>query len=241
MKILVGIQARTDSSRLPCKSFLDFYGHTLIERVYQSCAASELSNHIYLLTSDRPVDDYMVSRYSSLFANKVFRGSAFNIPSRYHSLVLRERADAIVRVTGDNPLTDYRLINSLVHHFQSDVNQSYLLHNMYKIVEGFGVELFSATSLQLLASNEDPKILDSPGLYYVNNSGKTIVPIDSSCDNSLASKFSATVDTLDDYLNLLSLGQSFWDLAADRRVSEFVSTASITPGFKYLRKHYRSR
>ena len=145
-KYIIGIQARTNSSRLPNKCFLDFYGSTLIEHVYQSCSQSILADDIFLLTSSNSSDDLLVSRYYDLFSVNIIRGSLNNLPDRYQMLVNQTDPFGIIRVTGDNPLTDFRLIDDLIRYHKDNPSTPYICHNVYETIEGFAPELFSADS-----------------------------------------------------------------------------------------------
>ena len=71
----------------------------------------------------------LISRRTTLIADSasrygvdgIIRGSLSNVLSRYISMVEKYPCDYIVRVTADNPLTEFGFIEYLVHHISSMV------------------------------------------------------------------------------------------------------------------------
>lgn len=106
MGVIVGIQARMSSSRLPGKSLMDIGGEPMIRRVWDACG----ENHRrVLLTSNEKSDDQLVA-YATMQGWPVRRGSLSDVLSRYVNIAAYEHPEVLVRVCGDAPLLDKRWV-----------------------------------------------------------------------------------------------------------------------------------
>lgn len=118
MRIVVIVQARTGSSRLPGKVLLDLAGKPVIQRVYErACKISGVDNVVIATTIDQQ-DDKLVDFCNSL-AIPIYRGSVLDVLDRYYQAAKHYEADAIVRITGDCPLVDPLEVNKVVDKFVS--------------------------------------------------------------------------------------------------------------------------
>jgi spore coat polysaccharide biosynthesis protein SpsF len=116
--IAVVAQARMTSSRLPGKVLRPLDGERptlqfLIERV-QHC---ERADAFVVATSDDASDD-PVAELCERLGVTVHRGSLQDVAGRYLDVVERFGLDAFVRVTGDSPLIDQRLIDHGIELFR---------------------------------------------------------------------------------------------------------------------------
>ncbi len=116
-RVLIGIQARSGSTRLPNKAFQLIGERRLLDHVIDSCksAASYLERFedrlkmrptVVVLT---PCGDPIVQAFRHSCA--VFEGSEHDVLDRYASAADHFEADMIVRITGDCPLIpDYLIV-----------------------------------------------------------------------------------------------------------------------------------
>ncbi len=115
MKIAILIQARYNSKRLPGKVCLKILNKELLLHVYDNCKKSCLSN-IYVITSknksDKPIID--LCKKNKI---KYFKGNLTNVYLRYFQAIKKFKLDAFVRITGDSPLIDYKIINKAIKKF----------------------------------------------------------------------------------------------------------------------------
>jgi len=106
MSVVIGIQARTSSTRLPGKILMDLGGKPMIERVWDAVWGPF---ERYILTSKDPSDDdFCRCMQAHNIAHR--RGSLANVLSRYTALAKEKRPDVLVRVCGDAPFLDRRWI-----------------------------------------------------------------------------------------------------------------------------------
>jgi spore coat polysaccharide biosynthesis protein SpsF len=116
--LAVVAQARMTSSRLPGKVLRPLDGSKptlqfLIERV-RHCTRAET---LVVATSDEPTDDPVADLCQRLGVT-LHRGPLHDVAGRYLAVVERFGLDAFVRVTGDSPLIDQRLIDHGIDLFR---------------------------------------------------------------------------------------------------------------------------
>lgn len=112
------LQARMSSSRLPGKVLMPVGGLPLvvfmIERVRQSQSIDEL----VLATSVEASDDPLVDAVQKIGV-RVVRGPLDDVLARFEKAADLAQADIVVRLTGDCPLIDPRLIDRVVAEIAS--------------------------------------------------------------------------------------------------------------------------
>ena len=105
MRIVVIIQARMGSTRLPGKVLQDLGGQTVLERVVSRTRRCGLVNEVIVATSVNPADDAIVEACVPLRV-RVFRGSEHDVLDRYFRAAEAAQAEVVVRITCDCPLID---------------------------------------------------------------------------------------------------------------------------------------
>lgn len=101
----------------------------------------------YLLTSDQIEDEILEREAYSENVTGVIKGKINDVRSRYLSLSKITRCDYLVRVTGDNPFTDFRAIEPLVKHLV-DTNSHYSWLDPGCCPDGINLEVFTPHLLQ---------------------------------------------------------------------------------------------
>ena len=111
-KIVVGIQARMGSTRLPGKSLSMIRDKPMLQWVIDRVRLAQHVDEVWLLTTTNPEDDALQHTFSGIVP--VLRGDAYNVASRYQQLMTQTQASNLIRVTGDCPLIDGRLLDDLI-------------------------------------------------------------------------------------------------------------------------------
>jgi len=115
MKIVALIQVRMKSTRLPKKALVMIKDKTLIEHIIERLRRAEMLSSIVLCTSTHK-DDKVLLELAEKVCVKSFAGSENDVLDRFIKAAEREKADVIVRVTGDNPLIDPHSLDKMVRH-----------------------------------------------------------------------------------------------------------------------------
>lgn len=100
--MIITIQARLDSKRLPRKILADINGKPLFQRLHERLDG--LHPIVWCIPDTTDHDDFEVILKSHDY--NVFRGSKDNVYQRLIDCADEYKARNIMRVTGDNPLTD---------------------------------------------------------------------------------------------------------------------------------------
>jgi spore coat polysaccharide biosynthesis protein SpsF len=109
-KVVACIIARTVSKRLPLKILRDLApGLSMIELLIQRVKTVSEIDEIYLCTSQESVDD-ILEDVAARNGIKLYRGSADAVIERMLAVGEIEKADVLLRITGDNPLASVEYI-----------------------------------------------------------------------------------------------------------------------------------
>lgn len=144
------ISVRLSSGRLPNKGIIDVLGKTLLERVVINVQKSKYIDKIIVATTTDANDDRIEELCNKQNLN-VYRGSNLNLVKRYKEAAEKHSADVVVRVTGDNPLTSYEVIDLLIEsHFKNNADYSKVKYDRIPI--GTSSEVISIQAFKTLMS-----------------------------------------------------------------------------------------
>jgi spore coat polysaccharide biosynthesis protein SpsF len=147
-KSTIIIQARTGSSRLPGKVLSKIQSKSMIWHVINRVKKVKNVDQIILATSTNFTDKPLVK-----IAEKenilVFTGSTNDVLDRYYQASLEFNADPIIRITGDCPLIDPKLITKMLDFFQHEKYDfiSNSINPTYP--DGLDVSIFSFNALKV--------------------------------------------------------------------------------------------
>jgi glutamate-1-semialdehyde 2,1-aminomutase len=113
MTITAVVQARMGSSRLPGKVMAPLAGVPLIEVLLHRLSQSSRITSIVLATSEDGRNDPLAAHVEHL-GYRVFRGSEHDVLSRFYLAAAPATPDVVVRITGDCPLLDAALVDSII-------------------------------------------------------------------------------------------------------------------------------
>ncbi len=146
LKIIAILQSRMGSSRLPNKALLKLNGKPAILRMTDRIKESKTIKEIWLATGKAKINN----KLESLFSNtkiKVFRGDDDDVLSRFIEISKISKADIIIRLTGDCPLVDPKIIDETVElliNKKADY-ASNILNRTFP--DGLDVEVFTKRTL----------------------------------------------------------------------------------------------
>ena len=125
-RVLIAVSARMRSERCPGKALAPLAGKPLLVHLLERLCSIGGTSAVVLATSENAENDVLVEASEALGV-RAFRGDENDVLGRYVELARTFDVEHLVRVTGDNPLTDLPLIESLVaHHLDSDGDYTYV-------------------------------------------------------------------------------------------------------------------
>lgn len=144
MRVVGLVAVRMKSSRLKGKALLDLNGKPLILQLLLRLKNSKKMDDIVLCTSTNPEDSVLleIARKNCF---KSFAGDEDDVMDRFIRAGEREKADVIVRITGDNPLTDAWVIDAMI---ESHVATGADYTRMNKLPVGITSEIISFSALK---------------------------------------------------------------------------------------------
>ena len=113
------IQARMSSRRLPNKVLKKIYNITMLERVVNKLKKSKKISRIIIATSTLRSDD-KIEKFCKKKSLECFRGSINNVYYRFVKIVEHFKDKSFIRITGDSPLIDYRLVDKAIRIFNKN-------------------------------------------------------------------------------------------------------------------------
>lgn len=111
--ILMILQARTSSTRLPGKVMLPLAGAPMLARQIERLQRAQGFERLIVATSDRPEDDCIADLAAQL-GLACGRGSLNDVLDRFYNAAVPFAPEWIVRVTGDCPLADWTVVDRCI-------------------------------------------------------------------------------------------------------------------------------
>lgn len=194
VKTVVLIAVRMHSKRLPRKALLPLAGRPAIEHLIERVKQAKIPAAAVLCTSTHP-DDAVLVEVADRMGIKWFRGSEEDVMQRFLDAAIREVADVVVRITGDDILIDPTFLDRAIGHHLAK-NADYTAYP--DLPKGMEAEVISVSALRTAHElAEDPSFteymtsyLRRPDIFRVSN-----MPVEERYRRS----FRLTLDTEEDY------------------------------------------
>jgi spore coat polysaccharide biosynthesis protein SpsF len=148
MNISAIVQARTGSTRLPNKVFFDLEGSPLIWHVFNRIKESKFINQFILATTDK-IEDNELETWAVNNDISIFRGRENDVLDRYFQAAKQYKSDIIVRITADDPLKDYKVVDLVINELLVNDIDFAFNNNPVSFPEGMDVEVFKFDALKL--------------------------------------------------------------------------------------------
>lgn len=193
MKIVVCIVVRTLSTRLPLKALRDLMpGVSMVDFLIRNIKEKTSLDSIYLCTSKEASNDILEDVALRNGIN-IYRGSADDVSERLITVAELEKADILVRITGDNPLTFVEYIPDQIN-FLLKKKLDYV--RIDRVPIGATCDVFTHEALKKCVQFMDPSVSEYLMLFLFD-------PQHFKCgimyiDRGDFSNYSLTVDTSED-------------------------------------------
>jgi spore coat polysaccharide biosynthesis protein SpsF len=213
VRILVVVQARTGSSRLPGKVLLPVAGAPVLVRMLERVLAARTRFELVVATTGRPEDDGLAELVRRLGA-RVFRGHPTDLLDRHYRAARAARAEVVVKIPSDCPLIDPAAIDGVLGAFLADPGRYDFVSNLHppSWPDGNDVEVMSFAALEQAhrsasarheREHTTPFLWDRPERFRVGN-----VAWETGLDLSMTHRF--TLDYPDDYAFVAMVYEALW-------------------------------
>ena len=204
-KVVLIVQCRLSSTRLPGKALLDLGGKSVLEWTLR--AMKKVSANEYYLATDE-ASEPSLAPIAKNAGFKIFAGPLENVLERFCLVIEKSHADTVIRATADNPFLFYEAADALRAAYAERIkNEPCDYMTWTGLPHGSGVEIFNAHSL--LKAHDSPFITDydrehvAPSLYKHPDTFISVMTAAPEKWNYPALR--TTIDTKADYRRALSL------------------------------------
>lgn len=191
------IQARMSSRRLPGKTLKLLCGYPMLRYVIDNILKSKKIKKIIVATSLLKKDDQIV-HFCKINKIEYFRGNLKNVASRFYHILKNKKYKSFVRISGDSPLIDYKLLDRLINIYNNgkfDICTNVMNRSFPK---GQSIEVFSTNIfLQNFFNIKNYFYLEHVTKYFYKN--YKIFKIFNLSSEINYSKINLSVDTKKDF------------------------------------------
>lgn len=168
MKVVAIVQARMGSTRLPNKVMRSIVGLPMIELLLKRLSKAKEVDQIVVATSIDPRNEPLVERVKQL-GYACEQGSEKDVLSRYLQAAEAHHADVIVRITGDCPLVDPELVDTVISAFKANPVDYFSNVSPATYPDGLDIEVFTLKALQRSAQESDSEYDHEHVTPYIRN------------------------------------------------------------------------
>tara|TARA_B100000686_G_C16754422_1_gene954551 strand:- start:663 stop:1430 length:768 start_codon:yes stop_codon:yes gene_type:complete len=242
-KILIIIQARIGSSRLPGKVLKKILGKPILWHIVKRLKS--IKNKKIIISTSKNIKDKKIVNFCKKNNLNYFIGDEKNVLDRFYKTAKKFKAKNIVRITGDCPLIDSKIINKLVKLYFSK-NYDHVgvatgagVNNirLNKFPDGLDAECFNFKTLEkawLNAKTISEKEHVTP--YIWKRKKKFKVGILESKKNY--SNFRWTLDNKDDFKLIKILYKNLYNKNKNFYMDDIVKYFKKNPQISNLNKKY---
>jgi len=202
LNIVIVVQARTGSSRLPEKILLPLAGEPLLVRMMERVMASKVAANFVVATSTED-EDNEVEDLCKDYGYNFFRGDIENLLDRHYKAGLEFKADVVVKIPSDCPLIDPKIIDKVITYYINNKDKFDFVSNLHPATypDGNDVEVIPMNILKIACENAllnlelehtTPYIWERPDEFRIGN-----VEWETGLDYSMSHRF--TIDYREDY------------------------------------------
>lgn len=223
-RVVAVVQARMGSTRLPGKILLDMAGAPLLERLVERVRWAGLVDRVIVATGDG-VDNDPIEALCDRIGCEVFRGSEDDVLARV--MAAAGDADAVVRLTADNPFVDGALIDFVLTRFLAAWPDIAYASNTERSGFPYGlfVEVAAMWALRRAAQSEDP--MDREHVtWYIRQRPDQFATLAITAPVPFAND-SLTIDTPQDYQRLKPVFEDYHRRKPDFTFSDIADWGKV--------------
>jgi len=201
-KVVIVVQARMASSRLPGKVMMPILGKSLLARMMARLMMIRHRTTIVIATTTDITDD-VIAQEAAFLKIPYYRGSMDNLLDRHYQAANLFDADIVLKIPSDCPLIDPEIIDRVLAYFFKHRDKYDFVSNLHPATypDGNDVEIMTMDCLHkawqeasrpLELEHTTPFIWERPQLFRVGN-----VEWETGLDYSMSHRF--TIDYAEDY------------------------------------------
>ncbi len=233
MKVVVVIQARTGSTRLPGKVLLPAAGAPLLTRMIERVSAARTPAQIVVATTALPADDE-IAALAARAGVDVVRGHPTDLLDRHIQAARQTAADAVVKIPSDCPLIDAAAIDRVIATFLALEDADYV-SNLHPETwpDGFDVEVMKRGALETAwreatrpidREHTTPFLWDNPDRFACHNVSSAAVLDAPTCR--------LTLDYPEDYVVIRGVYDALWSATGHFTLADILALLAARPALR---------
>lgn len=236
MRVLAILQARYSSSRLPGKVLLPLADQPMLYQQIKRVERAKKIDKLVVATSTEVSDDPIASMCEQKKIS-CFRGSLDNVLDRFYQATKNRGATHIVRLTGDCPLIDPKIIDEVINVHLSSGNDYTSNVDPPTFPDGLDVEVMTFEALEkawICAKKNHEKEHVTP---YIRENSKT--KMGNYFNNLDLSKERWTVDEELDYKKVEKIYEELYTNDEEFGYKDVISFLEVNPEVDNLNSMYK--
>jgi spore coat polysaccharide biosynthesis protein SpsF len=240
-KILIVIQARNNSTRLPGKIMLPLSGKPLLVRMAERVMSSRIPKEIVIATTTESSDDNIEELCIQNNLN-CFRGHPSDLLDRHYKAGLEFGADVVVKIPSDCPLICPDVVDKVLKFFLENSDIYDFVSNLHPATfpDGNDVEIIPAEILKQAYNEAEksferehttPFIWERPERFRIGN-----VILESGLDFSMSHRF--TIDYTEDYEFIKRVYDELYDEKKIFKLCDIMLLLERMPEIKKINEVY---
>jgi spore coat polysaccharide biosynthesis protein SpsF len=213
VRIVVVVQARTASTRLPGKVLMPLAARPLLCRMLERVLAANTPSAVVVATTREPADDVIetVAREAGV---DVFRGHSTDLLDRHYRAGIAFGADVVVKIPSDCPLIDPAVVDRVIGYYTAHAASADFVSNLHPgtYPDGNDVEVIPFGVLEtawIEAIEEHEREHTTPFIWERRDRFRIHhVAWDSGVDYSSTHRW--TIDYFEDYQFLAAVYGALW-------------------------------
>jgi spore coat polysaccharide biosynthesis protein SpsF len=200
--IVIVVQARMTSTRLPGKVLMPVLGKSLLHRMIERLQMIRHKATIVIAIPQEKADD-IIEQEAAEMNMPCFRGSLNNLLDRHYQAGLKFNADIVLKIPSDCPLIDPRIIDQVLDFYFEHEGEYDFVSNLHPATtpDGNDVEIMTMACIEkawkeaqkpMELEHTTPYIWENPDKFRIAN-----VAWDTGLDYSMLHRF--TIDYEADY------------------------------------------
>jgi spore coat polysaccharide biosynthesis protein SpsF len=241
MKTAAIIEARMASTRLPGKVLLPVLGRPLLDHLIERLMRAGTLDQIIVATTTNATDDPVEALARDLGCG-CFRGSEEDVLDRVLSAAHRFGVDLIAEITGDCPLMDPAIVDTLVETFR--LNRYDYVSNVIgrTYPRGMDAQVFPTAVLDEVARlTDDPVDHEHVSLYIYNHPERFSLH---NVQSGLPERFHdlrLTVDTPEDFQLIRTIFEELYPGKPDFSLRDILDLFDRRPELAEINRHVQQK
>lgn len=201
-KTVAVVQCRLGSSRLPRKALLNLDGKPVIQHVLERAGEAQLVDEVVLATTWLEEDDELAEVVQAL-GYRVYDGPEVDVLTRVYEAAVWADADRVVRLTGDCPRLEPKVIDQVIVELgRSDFSSNIINRTYPKGLDCEAMWIDTLARINRLATSEQAR---ASVTWFVYKERPDLFVIESLEDVEDHSFINLCVDTQEDLDRLRTL------------------------------------